>query len=303
MPPRPGFPLAAALLLALCLPASTARADETKALLKKCKAGDGAACLRLGHAYGKTGKKKDRANARVLLSLACKFNQPQGCDDLGVMFAKGAGGARDPAAAQKMFTLACRLGHANGCYNLGAMFYQGKGKGIKKDLKRARKLFTKACAGEVASGCGNLALMYYRGEGGPQKKKEALLLFKKGCKGGSKMACRALKTPEIRALKKGKKGKKGKAARVSFKHVKIKGSCGLGLFAVFGLLGGIQGKLLPCLPGTATASVTVVNVRGKIKSVTVKPGGKVGACVKKAVRRLKWRGGTGKCTLSFDVGR
>ena len=296
--------LAVVSTLVISAPAAVARAEDGKVVLKKCKAGDGKSCLRLAHAFRKTGKKRDQATARVLFKLACKQNQASGCDDYGVMLATGAGGSKDPAAAQKMFTLACHLGYAHGCYNLGAMYYHGKQ--VKKDLKRARKLFKKACAGDVASGCGNLALMYYRGEGGPKLAKASLKLFDKGCKGGSQLACKALKTPEISALKGGKKakgGKKGKGGKLSFKDVKMKGSCGLGLFAVFGLLGGIQNRLLPCLPGVATAKVTVVNVSGKVKSIKVKPGGKVGRCVKKAVKKLKWPGGKGKCSLSFEVGR
>ena len=299
------LPFAVVLSLALCLPApAAAQADDAKEVLKKCKAGDGRSCLRLGQAFRKTGKKKDLASARVMFLQACKLKQAKGCDDLGVMLATGAGGKKDTAGAQKMFKVACHLGYANGCYNLGAMFYHGTM--IKKDLPKARKLFKKACDGNVASGCGNLALMYYRGEGGKKNPKASLPLFEKGCKGGSTMACRALRTPEISALKGGgKKGKgKGKGkGKVSFKNVKMKGSCGLGLFAVFGLLGGIQSKLLPCLRGSVTAKVSVVNVSGKVKSISVKPGGKIGKCVKKAVKKLKWPGGKGKCTLSFEVGK
>jgi len=207
MTPRSVLSLAVLWTLVISVPAAVVRAEDGKAVFKKCKAGDGKSCLRLAHAFRKTGKKRDQASARALFKLACKHSQASGCDDYGVMLATGVGGPKDPATAEKMFHLACYLGYAHGCYNLGALYYHGNK--VKKDLKRARKLFKKACDGDVASGCGNLALMHYRGEGGPKDPRASLPLFDKGCKGGSKLACKALKTPEISALKGGGKKPKG----------------------------------------------------------------------------------------------
>lgn len=325
------------LCAALCASSAALADDNTQKRIESCHEGKGAACLDAGRTLREIKKRRVHARARKLFARACKLGQLEGCDELGLMRGMALGGRQDGPGAQQMFNLACHKGLALSCFHLGALLYHGSI--VKKDLARARKLFGQACDGQVGSGCANLALMKMRGEGGKKDAGAAFSLFEEGCRGGSQMACTALKSRRVQALRgKGGTSARGKPARgkpargtsargtsatgetysgqarppkparpaprVSFKNVEMKGSCGIGLLAVFGLLGGIQQHLLPCLRGRASARVTVLTVRSRIQTVQVKPGGKPGRCVKAAVRKLRWpagRGGT--CTLSFEVGR
>lgn len=283
-------------LISLCLLANTAWGEDHQAALKRCKAKYEQACLDRARAIRRARKRKARAVARALFSLACEEREASACDDLGVMRSKGSGGRRDLAGARQAFESACKLGLANGCYNLGAVTYHGRG--TKKNLEAARGLFTKACKGGAAAACGNLGLMVYRGEGGATDQRAALPLLDKGCKGGARKACRALRTPELR-------GHKALGDETVFKHVLITGACGVTRVAMFKVLGRAQAGLRSCLPAGGAVKVKVVVRGGKSASARVTPNNKAGRCVRKAMRKLAWGGAKekGRCALKLALGR
>ena len=73
----------------------------------------------------------------------------------------------------------------------GLVHYFGKTTG-NKDFTRALPAFDAGGKGGHAECCANLAGIYVNGEGVETDLARARSLFKKGCEGGSRMACQVL---------------------------------------------------------------------------------------------------------------
>ncbi len=57
------------------------------------------------------------ARAAALYAKACEAGDPWGCNDLGVLTARGTGVPRDPARAADLLSRACAAGLPDGCNN------------------------------------------------------------------------------------------------------------------------------------------------------------------------------------------
>jgi len=206
---------AAALVMGLPLVASAGDA-------KDCKAGKGAACLRLGHAakddaaalpyfeqacaakvaagcgiagsmyiHGQ-GTKVDLAKGFALRVKACDADDFGSCNDLGTAWSEGNEGAAavDHARAKGLYEKACKGKDGLGCFNLGNVYRLGEG--VKVDLQAAFDNFKKSCDLDQAKGCTEQAIMYYEGKPVPKDEQKAVELLGKACKLGSQPACKNL---------------------------------------------------------------------------------------------------------------
>ena len=81
----------------------------------------------------------------------CDSGDMQGCTDLGVMYATGAGVTRDDARAVSLYQRACDGGEMRGCFNLGLIYRTGAG--VTRDDARARSLYRQACDGGLPEAC------------------------------------------------------------------------------------------------------------------------------------------------------
>src|SRR5690242_18341587 len=57
----------------------------------------------------------------------CDAGEPNGCLQLGLLYARGQGVTRDWAQAARYYELACDRGSAEGCSNLGGLYALGQG--------------------------------------------------------------------------------------------------------------------------------------------------------------------------------
>ena len=127
---------------------------------------------------------------RVLYERTCDSGDAEGCNNLGVLYAKGEGGPRDDLKARVALQRACDGGFAMGCAHLGLMY--SKGRGGTRDDSKARAAYKRACDGRYASSCGLLGLMYEKGVGGPRDRSVAKALYKNACDDGFTIACASL---------------------------------------------------------------------------------------------------------------
>jgi hypothetical protein len=78
-----------------------------------CKAGEAAACARLGHrSLAGEGLPRSERSAAAWLMVACESGHAQSCADLGALYAAGRGVRRDDGRA-------CDLGLADACARVG----------------------------------------------------------------------------------------------------------------------------------------------------------------------------------------
>jgi TPR repeat protein len=164
----------------------TARAQSTRGLERRCRAGDGAACEALGQ------REEERGSARRALGYyeeACEAHVATACARAGAFYddqAPHEGIDPDRARAARFAEKACKLGDGGGCRNLGAMVAEGRG--LKKSLARAADLFEEACEDGDAKGCAQAAAL--------RKKKDphhAAELLRAACDGGHAESCSHLK--------------------------------------------------------------------------------------------------------------
>jgi uncharacterized protein len=92
--------------------------------------------------------------------------------------------------ARVLYTKACDGGIAEGCYNLGVMHAKGRGGAV--DDAQARVLYAKACNGGIAAGCYNSGVVHYLGKGGAKDISQAKIYMRKSCDLGDKEACEVL---------------------------------------------------------------------------------------------------------------
>ena len=93
------------------------------------------------------------SKAAELFQKVCDGGDALGCNNLGVMYAKGKGVKQDYFKAVELFQKACDSGIAEGCYNLGLRYTNGQG--VKQDFVKAKYFFGKACDMELQQGCDN----------------------------------------------------------------------------------------------------------------------------------------------------
>lgn len=145
------------LLWGLLVPSNSGSADTldspTPGLVQACENADFDACASVGRLYQKDGlwdgawHDKDPLKAREFLGKACKGSGgAEGCNDLGILFQDGVGGAPDPKGALPLFEQACDGGDRFGCYNLALALQQGNGAAV--DKSKAFTWWERACVSE-----------------------------------------------------------------------------------------------------------------------------------------------------------
>ena len=103
-------------------------------------------------------------------------------------FEKGQVAAREGnyQKAVSLFKKACNAGAAGGCNDLGVLY--AKGLGVNQSYTKAASLYKKACDGGDTKGCTNLGVMYYKGQGVPLNKIKAYQYWMKAAKQGDAKA-------------------------------------------------------------------------------------------------------------------
>lgn len=153
------------------------------------------ACVRLGgmHADGKSGLRRNAAQAAELYGTSCDLGSAIGCLNLAVMYAAGEGGlAVDATRAVALHTKACESGHGPACTRLGKLYADARD-GVEADLQRAFGAYEKACERDEPEGCALLGRMYDVGKGRVARDPaKAGVLYQKACDAGSGMACNNL---------------------------------------------------------------------------------------------------------------
>ncbi len=167
-----------------------------------CKAGDGAACVRVAEAHAAQG---DEAGAINIYKRACTAGAEAGCTRFEELVGAKCDGGDLPACnslgffhdqrgagakAAPLYKKVCDGGAMPGCVNLGYLYENGQG--VAVDLDQARDLYKKACDGADMDGCGNLAALYFNGLGVKQDHKAAAVLLTKACDGEHAQSCSVL---------------------------------------------------------------------------------------------------------------
>ena len=106
----------------------------------------------------------------------------------GALFAKTG---RSPKKAAAFYRVACERGDAAGCTGLAGLLANGLG--VPRDDRVAGTLYQQACSRDDASACANLGVLVLDGRY-PGTRDAALVLLQRGCKAGSSVECRRLKT-------------------------------------------------------------------------------------------------------------
>jgi TPR repeat protein len=152
------------------------------------------ACSELAkRAYRGEGIPRDRTRALALYRRACELHSSTGCNQAGLLTARGIGGAPNAEAAIGFFQRGCLAleggkSDADACANWGTFFQRGKG-GVERNDVRAVALFQRACDAGSATGCANLGFMAAEGRGTPKDDARAVQLYKSSCEAGSPVGC------------------------------------------------------------------------------------------------------------------
>jgi uncharacterized protein len=118
---------------------------------------------------------------------ACKLGSAKGCYESAVFLYEDD----EKKQALPLYDKACRLGSAEACTNLGVMLVTGEG-GVTKNIARGNKLLLKECDAGDGIACAQYGNSFVTGRGVPKDVKQAIEYHRKGCKLGSKAACRNL---------------------------------------------------------------------------------------------------------------
>lgn len=144
---RAGF-LAMLCALALMPAAAQAAGAERAALQAGCDAGDGEACLTLGHMFA---GEEDAERALALYREACALVSGAGCHAAGALLYAGRGAAADIPGAVDLFAQGCGLGDGEACLRLaGELEFPDFG---APDSEGALAAYTRACAAGKPEGC------------------------------------------------------------------------------------------------------------------------------------------------------
>ena len=167
--------------------AVSAASAQSAPTLKEMKCKDAAACVSAGM---KHYKKSDYPTARKYFQAACAKDQPQACENLGVMAYQAQGEKKDVEKALGLFRQACKAGQVSSCRNAGAEYFQGKI--IKRDYKVALELFERGCELNDGFSCYNAGVLRADEAVGLQDPKRAVEHLERGCKIKHASACDAL---------------------------------------------------------------------------------------------------------------
>ena len=133
-------------------------------------------------------KKKYKEVVKIL-SQQCKAKNMASCNMLGVLYYKGLGVKKDYTKAEELWKKACmdkNNGNGDACSNLG--YYETKGTMQDRALK-APIAYEFACDKNNAEGCFSYGAYLERSG----QYDEAIKIYKKACKLGSKEACYMVK--------------------------------------------------------------------------------------------------------------
>ena len=202
-----------------------------KAFKKACDGEDYNGCTEYGKAVlvDKFAPKKNR-RAAAAFKKGCVYGSGEACFYVGKMMLLGNGTIKSARLAHKKITHACELGFADACEYLGdkyknkgsintAMWYYKKGcklgsaracyalayeklmspspdpKKAQKEAANGAEIMKALCdSGRYRDACGGYAYAAAKGVVQAASMKTAIEYYKKGCKLGSKYACRMLKS-------------------------------------------------------------------------------------------------------------
>ncbi len=119
--------------------------ESRKALLRRARAGDAEAMLRLGDAYagGAPGLKKSLSKAASWYRKAAQAGSAKAAHRLALLLLKGGEGVRRaPKVAAALFLAAAKKGHVPSMHWLAYMLERGIG--LPRDVAEARKWYEKA---------------------------------------------------------------------------------------------------------------------------------------------------------------
>ena len=162
--------------------------NEFRLFKKACNGGDADGCKNLGVLYATgAGVEKDYSKAFVFFKKACDNWNGEGCKGLGILYANGLAVEKDFSKAIDLFKKSCDFEDADGCKGVGVMYANGSG--VEKNYSKAFVFFKKACDDGNSEGCDNLGYMYYVGNGVEKDLSKASDIFKKACNGGEADGC------------------------------------------------------------------------------------------------------------------
>lgn len=151
----------------------------------KCRAGDAAACFRVGWLlWNGNGVEADQMGALGMYRLACDKGWPDACAQLGFQLRQASA---PPTEILEILGRSCDLGSATGCANLAYLYATGTL--VEQDDARATQLYVRSCNLGDAIGCYNAGLMYNSGRGVARDIDRAIAADEEGCRGGSSAAC------------------------------------------------------------------------------------------------------------------
>jgi TPR repeat protein len=130
------------------------KADATLATqlhARACVGSVGAACYALGVRELAMDAEAEKQRAAYHFRLACEAGMAAGCNNLGLMYATGAGVARDDRRAVELLQKGCDGGELRACANVGSRYLLGDG--VAEDTVRGRALVDRACRGGVVEAC------------------------------------------------------------------------------------------------------------------------------------------------------
>ena len=200
-------------------------ANDLEALQSVCDDGYGAACTSLGWRLHQRQSNTlvDWPRAVGLSREACAMDDALGCNNLGLMLAKGDGVPADQQEAMAYYRTGCELGaelacrnlayhvlenqtpatdldwmvrvlelncdggHSDACVKMGRLHRLGRG--VPQDNIAGREYARRACSLKDKVGCNNLGIAFMKGFGGPQDEKEGVRLVEKACNQGYGLGC------------------------------------------------------------------------------------------------------------------
>jgi uncharacterized protein len=142
------------------------------------------------------GVREDPKQAVALLRTICEAGDGQACMLLGHAHPNGLAGAASQKKAMAWYEKGCELRHGRSCFYAGVELAQldpptedmvPKGVDMFKDdsdMPRARVYFEKACMLHCGEGCFYLSDAYTYGAAGPMDSRKADELLQKACRYG-----------------------------------------------------------------------------------------------------------------------
>ncbi len=180
-----------------------AGADANKALdyyTQACDLGDGLACRSVGDLYvmGTVGR-ADGRTAGLWYRMACDLMDGPSCTAAALWLERGDVVEADPKGAAILFEQGCTLGDVRGCTQLGIRYAKGAG-GLSRDQAKAGAWYARACpmADDFdPEGCRELGWMQIKGKGVPENPTEGHERLERACFKNDHEGCRYLADVEL----------------------------------------------------------------------------------------------------------